>query len=296
MNQPRVIRRHYLARSVILLGFALFIADLTRSGTLHYYIGPRMEPLIRFCPIPLAVMAVCLAYQALFQRSAALCDCERPLSVSRWKNGIVYGLFLLPLLLGTLLPDQALGSSAAAKKGMSLTSPLLASERLEELFRAPDPYNVEFAELAKRLYPQAVVEVKPEIFSETIGAIELFAEKFRGKKVKLSGFVYQEPGRHGGQGNADELILGRFLVLCCTADSAPFGLVVTSDQPIEGIAKDTWLEVEGVIEPQIRQGKAIITVKAERIREIPRPETPYVYPSEDSVKAWENLSKVEPAQ
>ncbi|MBW4837946.1 MAG: TIGR03943 family protein [Paenibacillaceae bacterium] len=290
MNHPRIIRRHYLARSLILLGFALFIAHLVRSGALHYYIGPRMEPLIRFCPIPLAVMAVCLAYQALFQRSAVLCDCERPLSVSRWRNGTVYGLFLLPLLLGTLLPDQALGSSAAAKKGMSLTSPLLAAERLEEVFRPPDPYNSEFAELAKRLYPQTIVEVKPEIFSETIGAMELFAEEFRGKRVKLSGFVYQEPS---SQGKANELILGRFLVLCCTADSAPFGLVVTSDQPLVGITQDTWLEVEGTIEPQTRQGQAILTVKAERIREITRPNTPYVYPSEDSVKAWNNLSGVE---
>lgn len=288
MNHPRIIRRHYLARAFILLGFALFIAHLTRAGALHYYIGPRMEPLIRLCPIPLAVMAVCLAYQALFQRSAVLCDCERPLSVSKWKNGTVYGLFLLPLLLGTLLPDQALGSSAAVKKGMSLTSPLLAAERLEDLFRTPDPYNSEFAELAKRLYPQDIVEVKPEIFSETIGAIELFPEQFRGKKVKLSGFVYQEPGNPGGAAN--ELILGRFLVLCCTADSSPFGLVVTSDRPLSGLAKDAWIEVEGTIEPQTRQGRAMITVKAERIREIPRPETPYVYPNEDSVKAWENLS------
>lgn len=290
MNHSRIIRRHYWARALILLGFALLIAHLTQSGALHYYIGPRMEPLLRFCPIPLVVMAVCLAYQALFQRSAALCDCERPLSVSRWKNVTVYGLFLLPLLLGTLLPDQALGSSAAAKKGMSLNSPLLASERLEELFRAPDPYNSEFAELAKRLYAQTVVEVKPEIFSETIGAMELFAGQFRGKKVKLSGFVYQEPG---SEGKANELILGRFLVLCCTADSAPFGLVVTSDQPLAGLTKDSWLEVEGTLEPQTREGKAILTVKAECIREIPKPRTPYVYPSEDSVKAWEDLSGTE---
>lgn len=285
MNHPRVIRAHYFARSLILLGFALFIARLSGSGALHYYIAPRMEPLIRYSPIPLAVMAVCLAYQALFQKSAALCDCERPLSVSRWKNGVVYGLFLLPLLLGTLLPDQALGSFAAAKKGMSLSSPLLAAERLEDIFQTPDPYNAEFAELAKRLYPEEIIEVRPEIFSETIGAVELFQEQFRGKKVKLSGFVYQEPG---AEASDREFILGRFLVQCCTADSAPFGIVVTSEQPLRQLEQDAWLEVEGTIEPQTRQGKEIITVAAERIREIPRPDTPYVYPSGDSVEAWES--------
>ncbi|MGG6312317.1 TIGR03943 family putative permease subunit [Paenibacillus macerans] len=287
MNHPRVIRAHYFVRSLVLLGFALFIAHLTSSGSLHYYIAPRMEPLVRYSPIPLAVMAICLAYQALFQSSTALCDCERPLSVSSWKNGVVYGLFLFPLLLGTLLPDQAMGSSAAAKKGMSLSSPLLAAEQLEEIFKAPDPYNAEFAELAKRLYPEEIIEVRPEIFSETIGAIELFQDRFRGKKVKLSGFVYQEPG---AAADAHEFILGRFLVLCCTADSAPFGIVITSGQPLGRLAKDAWLEVEGTIEPQTREGKQIITVKAENIREIARPDTPYVYPSGDSVEAWDNSS------
>lgn len=281
MNHPRVIRAHYFARSLILLGFALFIAHLSKAGALKYYIAPSMEPYIRYCPIALVLMAVSLAYQALFQKAAVLCDCERPLSTSSWKNAAVYGLFLLPLLLGALLPDQALGSSAAAKRGMSLTSPLSAAEQLEATFKAPDPYNAEFAELAKRLYPEEIIEIRPEIFSETVGAIELFQDQFRGKKVKLSGFVYQAP-------NAHEFILGRFLVMCCTADAAPFGVVVTSAEPLRNIRADAWLEVEGTIEPQIRQGKNIITVAAEQVKEIPRPDTPYVYPSGDSVKVWES--------
>ncbi|MFD1178998.1 TIGR03943 family putative permease subunit [Paenibacillus puldeungensis] len=285
MNHPRVIRAHYFARSLVLLGFALFIAHLSASDSLQYYIAPRMKPFIRYSIIPLVIMSLVLVYQAMFGKSSKLCDCERPLPVSGFKNSVTYGLFLLPLGLGMLLPNQAMGSAAAAQKGMSLTSPILAAERIEQFFQAPDPYNVEFTELAKRLYPEKVIEVRPEIFSETIGAIELFKEKFRGKSVKLSGFVYQEPKVVGGH---NEFILGRFLVLCCTADAAPFGVVITSMQPLEGIGKDSWIEVEGTIEPQTRQGKEIITIAASHIREIPHPKTPYVYPNGDSVKAWGN--------
>ncbi|GJM70405.1 hypothetical protein HMSSN036_26210 [Paenibacillus macerans] len=86
MNHPRVIRAHYFARSLILLGFALFIAHLSKAGALKYYIAPTMEPYIRYCPIALVLMAVSLAYQALFQKAAVLCDCERPLSASSWKT------------------------------------------------------------------------------------------------------------------------------------------------------------------------------------------------------------------
>lgn len=137
MNHPRVIRAHYFARSLILLGFALFIAHLSKAGALKYYIAPTMEPYIRYCPIALVLMAVSLAYQALFQKAAVLCDCERPLSASSWKNAAVYGLFLLPLLLGALLPDQALGSSAAAKRGMSLTSPSLPQSNWRRRLKRP---------------------------------------------------------------------------------------------------------------------------------------------------------------
>ncbi|EES72046.1 hypothetical protein POTG_03361 [Paenibacillus sp. oral taxon 786 str. D14] len=49
--------------------------------------------------------------------------------------------------------------------------------------------------------------------------------------------------------------------------------MVTSDQPLVELTKDSWLEVEGTIEPQTREGKAILTVNAERIREIPRSQT-----------------------
>ncbi|GJM70404.1 hypothetical protein HMSSN036_26200 [Paenibacillus macerans] len=42
---------------------------------------------------------------------------------------------------------------------MSLTSPLSAAEQLEATFKAPDPYNAEFAELAKRLYPEEIIEI-----------------------------------------------------------------------------------------------------------------------------------------
>lgn len=284
MNTPRIIRLHYIIRSFILLGFALYIAYLAKSGTLHYYIAPRMEPLIRYSSIPLVIMAVCLVLQTLFRKPSALCDCERPLSVSRIKNALVYGLFMFPLAIGVLLPDQALGSSAAVHKGMSLSSPLLSSEEMDDIFQAPDKYNTEFAELAKRLYTEETIEVKPEIFSEIFGAIELYKEQFRGKPVKLSGFAYED----ATTGDSKEIILGRYLVLCCTADASPFGVLVTAREPIPDISNDAWLEVEGTIQTTERNGKVVITVMADQIRVVPSPPTPYVYPSADSVEQFDN--------
>ncbi|MNZ76587.1 hypothetical protein D3C78_951000 [compost metagenome] len=291
MNHPSIIRRHYFTRSLILLGFALYIGYLSRSGSLHYYIAPDMEIWIAYSTLPLAIMSLGLAYQALFHKESTLCDCERPLSVSIFKNVTMYGLFLFPLLLGILLPDQALGSMAAAKKGMTLGSPVLASEQLDTMFKSPDKYNVEFAEVAKAIYRQEVIEVKPEAYSEIIGAIELFKEQFVGKTIKISGFVYDDPSSN----QKHEFILGRFLVQCCTADANPFGVLITWDPSSYSLAntlqKDSWIEVQGVLETLQRDGKEIIAVSATSINPIPRPDTPYVYPNGDVMKELEYNKK-----
>lgn len=281
---PREQRRQQLAKSFILLAFALFIAHLSKSGTLHYYIAPKMEPWIRYSAIPLAIMSLCLACQALLNRDSTACGCEHHSPSSKLKNTAVYALFLFPLLLGIFLPDHAMGSMAADKKGMLLTSPLLNSEHLNDIFMSPDKYNTEFAELAKKLYPAEVIEVKPEIYSETIGAIELFKEKFKGKTIKLSGFAYDDPGSD----NRGEFIVGRFLVQCCTADAYPFGVVVHSAQPSLRFERDAWIEVQGTLQTIIRDGREIIAVSAEEIREIPRPDTPYVYPNDHPLEAWDS--------
>ncbi|MNM81884.1 hypothetical protein D3C81_938990 [compost metagenome] len=280
MNRPHIIRRHYFIRSLILLGFALYIGYLSRSDSLHYYIAPDMVTWITYSTIPLTIMSLSLAYQALFHKANKLCDCERPLSQSIYKNISIYGLFLFPLLLGILLPDQALGSMAAAKKGMTLGSPALSSDQLSTMFKAPDKYNVEFAEIAKIIYQQKIIEVKPEVYSEIIGAIELFKDQFVGKKIKISGFVYADQSLKQDH----EFILGRFLVQCCTADANPFGVLIITDQSIESLQKDSWIEVQGVLRTELREGKEIIAISAEQITQISRPDTPYVYPSGDAIK------------
>lgn len=283
-NSRTTLRRQQLARSFILLAFALFIAHLSRSGTLHYYIAPKMEPWLRYSAIPLTAMSLCLAWEALFRSTSPACGCEHHAApASPLKNAAVYALFLIPLLLGVVMPDQALGSMAANQKGMQFSSPALNTEHLNNVFIAPDKYNTEFAELAKKLYPQDIIEVKPEIYSETIGAFELFKDQFQGKTVKLSGFVYEDPGSNSPR----EFVVGRFLVQCCTADAYPFGVVVSSAQPLPWFERDAWIEVQGTLQTTLRNGREILAVTAEEIREIPRPATPYVYPNDHPLEAFD---------
>ncbi|WP_379153862.1 TIGR03943 family putative permease subunit [Paenibacillus sp. sgz5001063] len=285
MNDPRSIRLHYGFRSLLLLLFALYIGHLVQQEALHFYVAPKLARWIRLCPVPLALMALSLGIQAIFGKSTLLCDCEHRLPRSVLGSTMLYCLFLFPLLLGFLLPDRSLGSSAAAKKGIALS--YIAEEAAEHVkFNASSPYLEEFAELAGKLYVQPVIEVYPEIFSETLGAIDLYKPQFEGKSITVTGFLYQSDG----EGSKKAYAVSRFLVQCCTADATPLGILLDPLTQIS-LPADTWIEVRGKLHTSTYQGKEVIEITPDHITPVPQPFTPYVYTNADSIAAWAEIQQ-----
>ncbi len=322
MNSTFSIRCQYGMRSLLMIGLAVYIITLHRTSALHYYLAPHMQKLLLLCPVPLIFIALAMAWHVIVgsQDGEDVCDCEHPLPQSWFKKTLVYGMLLIPLLFGSLLPNQALGSDMAAKKGMSFTYPnpdirrktdiqttntpaasLLSTpsftptslplkgkwsqEALDKLFVPPDEYNVEFAELAKRLYQQPIIQIHPEIFSETIGAIELYKHAFQGKKVQVTGFVYKDDNLPG----KGLFAVGRFLVMCCTADAMPFGIIVQSQNP-PSFDKDTWVTIEGTLHATQKDNAPVLEIRSDKITTVKQPESPYVYTQADSVSTYDRLN------
>jgi len=284
-DDAKKIRLHYLFRAAVLLAFAYYIWHLTNENALSYYVAPALAVWVKLCPIPLSLMALGLIIQAVLGKSAALCNCDHRLPSSRLKSSALYGLFVFPLLLGFALPDRALGSTAAAKKGMSLSYAAVEPEKSVR-FETDDPYAQEFAELAKILYAQPVIPVYPAIFSETFGAIEMYKKQFEGKEIAVSGFVYRD------QTSADTgpFAVSRFLVQCCAADATPLGIMVDPGRQ-QNLPVDSWVKVQGKLRIVTHEGNEMIRIEASSITPITQPDAPYIYTNADSVEAWHELQK-----
>jgi putative membrane protein len=125
MNETRFFSVHYFIRTFVFLGFSSYIALLSKSGALQYYIAPRMIIYVKASAVILYILACFQGYMAMraFLGKRVICDCEHTLSRSVIRNGIAYGLFALPLLFGFLLPNTAMNSAIADIKTMNLTSP-----------------------------------------------------------------------------------------------------------------------------------------------------------------------------
>jgi putative membrane protein len=159
------------------------------------------------------------------------------------------------------------GSGAAAGSGEASPNP-------NELFPA-DRYMESYSRLAKDLYAKDKVEVKEELFIETISAVDLYLDRFVGKTIELSGFVFREEDM-----DKKAFIIARFALQCCSADAAPYGIMVEYDRA-SAFGDDSWVKVTGAIAKARYHDMDILTVKAMRIEKIPEPKTAYVYQNPD---------------
>lgn len=269
-HSPRAVRAHYTARAVILLAFAVYIADLARRDALVYYLTPSLADWVKLCPWPLALMALFLLLQTAGSRREELCGCEHRLPATPLRSALLYGWFALPLLLGFLLPDRALGSAAAARKGIELSYAKAADVHLadhkEEDGRQP------FAALAERLEGQNEIVVEPGLYAETVSALQLYSDRFEGNSVVITGFMHRDPLRPAD----NTFAVGRFLVHCCTADALPLGFPVYSETPIS-LPPDTWIEIKGRLETAPDGNGQMIRLRAESVKAVTPPSNPYVY-------------------
>jgi uncharacterized repeat protein (TIGR03943 family) len=139
-------------------------------------------------------------------------------------------------------------------------------------------FDREFALFSSRIYPQDVVRVEDSKFMEYLTAFDLFLEQFQGKKVEISGFVYRDD-----EMQADQFVVGRLAVQCCSADAAPYGVMVKSAEA-KRFANNAWVRVTGVVETATHQESEILMLRVVDAVSIPEPKNQYVYPNYDFLK------------
>lgn len=321
MNEDHSLGIHYIIRTVLLLGFSVFIIYLAKNDSLQYYIAPRMIGYIKLSAIGLYVVACFQGYAAfkMFTGKRIACDCDHQPSRSVIRNMLVYGLFALPLLLGFLLPNTIMDSALAAKKGINLSMSTSSMNSLSSAkSSAPAPATEPNSSPTDQ--PEQTDEAKPgnsatlateqlkqmfktddEYFGEfgelgiklyqldkIVAKPEIFMEIFTSIDMFLDHFVGKEIEVSGFVYREDDLhdsqfIVARFAMQCCSADALPYGVLTEYPRAVN-YEDNTWIRVTGRIEKTTYNENEIIKLKATRIEKIEPPLVPYVYPNFDFLK------------
>ncbi|SDB27069.1 protein of unknown function [Desulfonatronum thiosulfatophilum] len=239
------------------------------------------------------------------------CGCGHEHGFSNKAKTAVVMLFGLVLAAGFFLPHQLLDSRVAQKKGISLSRPpersIFGPQQEFEfppqshiLFQEDIPWDSgqamdfgpeldeeqamlreelgiwydrdTYQEMSEELLARSALTITSENFLDSMLIISAYLDRFKGRGVEFSGFVY-----HDGTMAENEIAVARIAVTCCLADATVYGLLVRVDElPLP--ANDVWVRVHGRIAATWFMDEELPMVLAERLEMIPPPDQPYVYP------------------
>ncbi|WP_431800566.1 TIGR03943 family putative permease subunit [Halobacillus andaensis] len=288
---------HYFIRSVILLGFGLFIIKLVISGDIQKFIAPRMMPYMYFALGVIAILALIQFFKSDTEEETE-CNCghNHDYSSSIFRSLLIYSLFIIPIVSGMLFSDHVLGSSQAANKGFkyelrsaSANSDAVRSQVKEPATDGETSENVheqeEFDESAvlsttdrypnlyKELSSKESFTLNEDNFIGAVSLLEESADDYVGKEITMTGFVFREDGFP-----EDRMVVGRFGISCCVADGGVYGILVQSNEKdFNQYKDDTWVEITGTIKKIEHNDWDLPMIEPTEINKIEIPNEPYVY-------------------
>ncbi|MFF2907191.1 TIGR03943 family putative permease subunit [Paenibacillus sp. NPDC057934] len=302
---------HDSLKLLILMGFTGYMIYLALTGEILLYIAPHLVKYTELAAAGLFLFTLFQLYVLIRSRTQPMvaCSCDHghdhghdhshdhghshEPSKSILKNVIMYGLFILPLMLGAFLPSQAFAGALIKNGGFQLSGTTASSsipedlaglvgtesQELKERFIS-DKYNRDYAKLGMLLYQQDIIEMKDQWFIERLQALNSFADNFEGKTIKIKGFISREDELQGNQ-----FIINRMAMTHCIADITPYGIVAESADA-SSFANDTWVELTGTINKTTHHGQTEIKIMVTDITPSTGPEIPYIYPD------WDFASKL----
>ncbi|MCL6459301.1 MAG: TIGR03943 family protein [Gorillibacterium sp.] len=315
MEEERSLWLHYVLRALIMAGYSFYVVYLVQTGKLSYYIAPRMTLYVKLAAIGFIIVACCQLFVALNTGRGKRRGCcpEHIPPRSLWKNTYVYSLFLLPLLLGLLLPDKVMGSDIASVKGMNLSSSTSARLVGAKAINSKQPLVVPTQAVtdqnqaslsgstnATKGSTLSDVELEKlfdhDIYSEDFAKLAMRLYRKDTIEITETGFLellgavdmYKDNFlgkklkisgfiyREDGM-KPNQFVISRLAMQCCSADSAPYGVMVET-AGTNAFKEDTWISLTGIIGSTEYDGVEIMKLDSLEIKKIEIPSTPYVYP------------------
>lgn len=292
-------------RAFILLAFSALLFKLHFTGEITKFINPKYEGLSQAASILFLILFFIQVtriwsvkhshhHHCLHDDHGHGCSHDHGDSPINSKKLISYLVIVFPLVTGFFLPAKVLDASIADKKGgmAILTNKKMEKKQEEQV----DPNNQddspltenletptdikeqklytqeEYDQLIQQLEQNTTVKMNDDIFSTYYDQIHTDINKYKGREIKLTGFVYKEDGLEENQ-----LVLARFLITHCVADASIIGFI--SELPeASSLEENTWIEATGVLDTGSYNGMDLPIVKITNWKIVDEPKEPYLYP------------------
>jgi uncharacterized repeat protein (TIGR03943 family) len=231
-------------RALVLTAWMVGLALLLGFGRYSLFIRAQLWPLVLCNVLILLLFVIAMIFRPIHGSSNRI-------TPTGWVRG---GMLLLPLLyMSSLLSGAAasgLNSFALQKRSLGLGS------------------GLDFQAIPEKDDTSAINT--NQVIS--LGYIQRHMHRLSGSHVITEGRVCMEEGLPAGQ-----IVIFRFVIVCCAADAMPVEAVVKSPKTA-AFKPDDWIRVGGTLHMEAKDGKWVPVIEADQIDPIPAPNEPYLSP------------------
>jgi putative membrane protein len=268
---------------LILLGFSAFYLRIIRNNEIIMYVHPRIIPIVIFAMISMFIIALFLITESFRNKKKKV----------KVKN---YVIFIIPLIMILFMQstnanstvttndininsnissntDLSKSSNKTYNQGNDLKNNLISTSSTYELYSGKTESDGQGTLDKNQLdIENNVIQVNLKNFVLSLDEILGNPDKYKGKEVEISGFVYKDKDL-----KENEFIIGRFMMVCCAADLQIAGIKCDSNN-LASYDNDTWIKIKGKIETDTSEGEVDPVIVVEHIEKDLNPDTSYVYP------------------
>ncbi|WP_028778909.1 TIGR03943 family putative permease subunit [Shimazuella kribbensis] len=251
-----------ILRVCILFSLAILLTYLILSRQLNYFIHPRIQYFSIFGFAALIILGI---IQMKNIRHKAM----HPIGI--WG----YIMISLPIFFFVLFPSKPSDANLADQKVYTYIPPAQVDKKTKKDMDATQlqeedweaPYKKQAAEFKKL----PTIILTKENFIDVTNVLAMYPEDFKGKKVRMVGFVYREEGFEENQ-----FVIARLSMACCVADAGVVGFFVETKRP-KVFQKDQWYQIDGTFEMKKRETGEVPGLKIEQYKRVPALKDSYVY-------------------
>lgn len=290
-------------RSLILLGFAFFMVQISYTGEIAMYVHPRMNIYILLCAIYFIIIAIFNLRNVFSEHKHSV-------------NLLLIAIFAIPLCMALFIPPVSLGSDLAKNRGTNLKGALLSqadnpskninsdttvnnyninnnsdsnvsatdsnnnpqldnsddSQKSAEIENSVKSDSAKNKDINSKKIENGIIKVNDENYIATLDELMINPNNYVGKTIEITGFVFRDTDF-----SDNDFVIGRLSMICCAADMQIVGLMCNMENA-KSLKNDTWLKVKGKIKIGTYYRKKMPVIDVKEIQSISKPENEYVYP------------------
>jgi putative membrane protein len=244
---------------IILIGFTWYTYNLISTGKIYFFLNPKMIKYVHFSFIIFLILCI-FQIRRLF------------ISAKNNRRDISFYLFILPLFLGIFVNPQGLNTEIASKRG-AITIGQNISTTAEPVLESQSTN----AKSTIQNEPTNALIINGKNFTHITDDLTYNnPNKYKGKEVVITGFVYRDNSY-----SKNQFLISRLMMVCCAADTEVTGILC--DWNKASIQKsNTWVKVTGKIDLEnlTIDGEKSITpvIRIQNVEPYQEPKNQYIYP------------------